>query len=613
MKMILLSLVFMLITGQMILAQNSDSLIFRKGINFYKQDKYLDAQKTFLQLLKKSPDSRFITATKLMLAKSYYKLDDYKLATIVCDNFVQLYDNSSYLDDIHFLKGEIFFKQKNYPDAVNQWMWIINNKSDARLRDKAGVYVFNTIRAYMSDSEISRLNREYSDDTFNGIIEIIQAQRLMEAGHQQEGLQRLQNFIQKNPYNLYADMARDLIASNSGANVSGNSLLILKSTQPASKSVSDAIAQGFYYAAYEMASRNPEKAVRIDTLALSSDVLSTLQNTMPVLKRKQPLAVLGPLDNDENATLALLSRYEYFPFISPVSSENGLAAVSPYAFQINPDAEIKGEFLAEHAVKELGLKTFAILAPADAYGQSIANSFENTVISNGGEVVEKQWYYEDTQDFSRQFKAIRNKGFYITYRDSVRAADSTLSDSTILAQFKEYRTEKLFADDNGRGDIDSTQVPSTGIDALFIATYPEYIPYIAPQFAFHNIECTLLGNEGWNDPDQLMQQRVYLNGLIYETAGFYDPGSWNYKEFESRFRKQMHVTPDMYHLLGYDIGKWMISHYQPGMSRQAFRDSLESGQTYQGILENISFDSKPRVNARLNIIKFYMGQLMKLE
>ncbi len=609
---IILSLLLLIITSQVLTAQQNDSLMFKNGVSQYEQERYQNAERTFYQILKEYPASHFLTATKLMLAKSYYKLGEYRTALIVCNNFIEVHKESAYLDDVHFLMGTIYFREQKYQDAAEEWLWVMNNSSDSRLKEKAGDYVFQTMDKFLTEKEINDLRKNHTDETFVGLMDIVQAQKLIRSGQREKGTQELENFIEKYPYHLYADVARQLLQQSAGSSIASNSILLLKSGQEGSRAISNAITQGFFYAAYEMASRDPSKSIELDTLTLEPEVLSGIETTMPVLEKNQPLAVVGPIDNDETATLALLSRYEFYPYVSPLNSQNGLAALSPYAFQINPDAEIKGQFLAKYAVQELGFKTFAILAPADAYGQTIARSFAETVTENGGEVVEQQWYYDDAQDLSRQFKAIRKKGFYITFRDSARAADSTLSDVDIQAQFKQYMTDILFSDEGGR-DIDSTQVSSTGIDGLFIATYPEYIPYIAPQFAFHNIKCTLLGNEGWNDPDQLMKQRAYLDGLIYVTAGYYDPQAWEYKAFLSRFRQQMHETPDMYHLLGYDIGKWMLGHYRPGISRQEFRDDLEKGDLYKGILENIKFGSKPRVNSQLNIIKFYLGQILKVK
>lgn len=593
-------------------AQINDLELFNNGISYYKNKQYEKAQRTYIQILKNYPNSTLQTATKLMLAKSYYKLKDYKTAQLVINNFISHYRYSDYLDDIYFLKGKINFNRKEYSDAVESWLWIIHNESDSRLKKKAGEFIFFTMERYLTEKEISKLSDRNTDDTFRGLVEIVRAKKLLDSGQKEEGEKRLEKFINDYPYHLYAEVASKILRGETGGSLSSNRILLLKSGEINERMVSDAIAKGFYYAAYEMGERDRNKAIILDTLSIESAALSTLQKILPVLENYQPLAVVGPLGDVENTMLSLLSKYENFPFISPLNSQRGLASVSPYTFQINPDAELKGKFLAEYAVHELKFNTFAILAPADAYGQAMVNGFEETVLDSGREVVEKQWYYQDTQDFSRQFKAIRKKGFYITFRDSVMSIDSVLTDEEIQEQFQQYLTETLFSDKTRR-EIDSTQVPSPGIDALFIITYPEYVPFMGPQFAFQNIQTTLLGNEGWNIPDQLIQQRVYLDGLVYISAGYFDPESWNYRTFLSRFRQEMQESPNKYHLLGYDIGKWMITHYRPGMSRKEYRDVLAASGFYEGILENIKFGLKPRVNSELNIIRFYLGQFLKVK
>jgi ABC-type branched-subunit amino acid transport system substrate-binding protein/outer membrane protein assembly factor BamD (BamD/ComL family) len=605
-------LLIVFLTFSLIDAQQTDRQMFDAGLSYYKQHQYQEAQKNFFLALKNFPNSRIQTAIKLMLAKSYYKIEEYSTASLVISDFILKYQKSKYLDDIYFLNGEINFRQADFSKAVEEWLWIIYNGNDDRLKNKTKDYIFRTMVIHMSDSQISDLSRRYSDNLYNGLLEVVNAQKLILAGDRSSAERRLERFIENYPYHLYSDIAKEILRGTKGATISSNSILVLKSGEEETRNISEAIAKGLYYAAYEISQRDEQKVLKIDTLTTQRDVLSTVKETMYELRERQPLAIIGPFSDEKNTALTLLSKYEMFPYISPLSSQNGLADLSQYAFQINPDAEIKGRFLANYAVKELNFNTFAILAPADPYGVSVAKGFEETIIENEREIVEKQWYYEGTQDFSRQLKAIRNKGFFISFRDSVQSIDSTLTIEEIQEQFQRYMTEILFKNEGNR-EIDSTQVPSTGIDVLFIITYPEYVPYMAPQYAFQNIETTLLGNEGWNNKELLMQQRVYLDGLIYISAGYYDPESWNYKAFQSRFRQRMQETPEIYHLLGYDIGKWLMSHYKPGINRRDFRDQLLQGGLYQGILENIQFGIKPRVNSELNIIRFYRGQLLKVK
>ncbi|RMF58888.1 MAG: hypothetical protein D6748_07615 [Calditrichaeota bacterium] len=141
----------------------------------------------------------------------------------------------------------------------------------------------------------------------------------------------------------------------------------------------------------------------------------------------------------------------------------------------------------------------------------------------------------------------------------------------------------------------------------------ELIQYFAPQVAFNNIQTQLLGNEGWNDPAQLRKYKNELQGLVYITAGYFDSNSNQYRLFMNRFRSEMKATPDIFHLLGYDIMKWLLLHYQEGISRDEYRDRLEKTEDYRGIMQQIQFLSTPRVNNKLTILQLNLGQLLVLE
>ncbi|GAB4342782.1 MAG: hypothetical protein Kow0037_30450 [Calditrichia bacterium] len=595
------------------LGQLNEKDLFDQGLDQLKNGYYKQAQTTFLKLLKNYPDGTLLTASKLLLAESYYRDRDFKRAEIVCKNFINENKSSDYLDDIYELMGRLAFRKKQFTLAVKHWMWVIENGNDSRLKRKAADQIYKTSQYRLDLQQLEQLRKEIKNEQFEGLVELVSARQQIQSGRKEAGLEKLRNFLRDYPHHLFAEKAREIIRQNTSNQVTSNQILILKSSQSDLKEIYDHLAEGMIYAADEMNTRFPQKSILLDTLTFSPGILNLLKTTENYLEKQNPLAIVGPLQSDEMAALSLLSHYESIPLVAPTSTEKGLTDLSEYLFQINPTPELKGKLLGEYAVNELKLKTFAILAPANAYGEQISRSFEKAVIDNGGEVVEIQWFYEGAQDFSRQFKQIRKKGFYIAFRDSVLAEDSTLTDEVIQEQFKTYLTEQLFSNQNVRGSIDSTQIASTGIDGLFIALFPEDIPYLAPQFAFHNIDCQLLGNEGWNDPDLLYQHRPYIDGIVYVTAGYLDRQSWNYNEFTARFRKKMKTTPDRYHLLGYDIGKWMMQQYEPDINRLSYRNKLLDSGEYQGIFGKINIDRELRVNTQLNIVKFKMGQLLKLK
>ena len=370
---------------------------------------------------------------------------------------------------------------------------------------------------------------------------------------------------------------------------------------------------GMRYAIFEYRQRNPGEKIGFRSVEISRSVLSVLRTATQEIELSDPLCMIGPIDADQCAALSMLSRYEKRPYIIPLSSQAGLTGLSPYAFQINPDVYSKGRFLGDYASRKIGLKRIAILAPANEYGQDFVESFVEEVQANGVEVVTVQWYYEDAQDFTRQFRAIWREGIYYAFRDSVLGTDTTLTDEQINEAYQEY-LDTTFEPRRPGLSVDSTDVPATGIDGLLLVIRSsELMQFIAPQVAFNNIQTQLLGNEGWNDPAQLRKYKNELEGLIFITAGYFDRNSNSYHLFMNRFRSEMKTTPELFHLLGYDIMKWMLSHYEPGISPDEFRDKLENTRDYNGIMEDIRFSTTPRVNNKLTVLQLNVGQIIPLE
>ena len=594
-----------------VFAQDSEKTLFENGINNYENKNFKTAQNTFLKILQAYPDGRLKTITKLMLAKSYYKLGEYSGMEIICNNFFLNNPNSRYLDDMHHLLGNAFYQAKEYSDAVAQWLWVVHNGTDLRLQQISGKYAFKTLDIHLTEPEIKILENKYRDNLFAGLITVLNAKKLLDYGSKEKGQELLRDFLKNEPDHFYAEEAR-LLLSGAPAFSLDNSFVYFKPSDGDFKEIADQIEQGMSYAITEYQMRNENEKINFQSVEIEESVVSALIEAEQKIKDYNPTCIIGPIDANQCAGFSVLSRYEAKPYIIPLSSGTGFTRLSPYAFQLNPDVETKGWFLGEYAVTELEHKNIAILAPVNEYGRGFVRSFVEAVQANGGEIVTDQWYYLDTQDFTRQFKAIRKKSFHLEFEkfieDSI-GVDSTWTEEDYQREFQIFMEQKFEDIQFGQ---DSTQIAATGIDAVLIIATPGFIPYLASQFAFHNIQCSILGNEGWNDPEQLKKFKQNIEGLIYITAAFFDPDSWNYQEFMNRFRIKMNATPEFYHLLGYDTMKWILQNYETGMSSVELKKKLENAKPYQGIIENINFSSKPRVNDQLKVIKFSFGQFVQM-
>ncbi|MFQ5584361.1 MAG: ABC transporter substrate-binding protein, partial [Calditrichia bacterium] len=463
-----------------------------------------------------------------------------------------------------------------------------------------------------SREQIEDLQRKHRDKTLDGAVTVIEAKKMIAGGNIDRGENILNDFLGREPHHFYAAEARALLSGTVAAGVE-NSFIYFKPADGELKEIADQIQQGMLYAIRESQIRNEDIRINFEAVELEESEVSALLTGEEKIKARNPVCMIGPIDANQCAGFSVLSRYEKRPYIIPLSSGTGFTRLSPYAFQLNPDVETKGRFFGEYAVTELEHKKIAVLAPVNEYGKGFVRSFVEAVQANGGEIVTDQWYYLDTQDFTRQFKAIRKKSFQIEFekylQDSVEV-DTTWSEDDLREQYQIFMEQKFEDIQFGQ---DSTQIPATGIDAILIVTTPAFVPYLASQFAFHNIESDILGNEGWNDPEQLKKFQQNVEGLVYVTASYFDPESWNYKEFMNRFRMQMNETPLFYHLLGYDMMKWILQNYKPGMSPEELKSKLENSELYNGIVENIKFSNKPRVNDQLKVIKFSFGHFIQLK
>jgi ABC-type branched-subunit amino acid transport system substrate-binding protein len=92
--------------------------------------------------------------------------------------------------------------------------------------------------------------------------------------------------------------------------------------------------------------------------------------------------------------------------ICPAASRDGLSTLGPYIFSDSMTNEMQGRAIARYAVEKLGLKKFAILAPQDVYGQTLADQFQKTVQAMGATVMAQQTYLPGSTDFKKQLVAL---------------------------------------------------------------------------------------------------------------------------------------------------------------------------------------------------------------
>jgi len=275
------------------------------------------------------------------------------------------------------------------------------------------------------------------------------------------------------------------------------------------------------------------------------------------------------------------------PLVTPTTSGHGVTTLNDYTFQVNSDIETRGRKLAEYAIQDLGLKTFATLSPTDDYGRQMTDSFCLTVENLGGTVVTQKWYYPGTEDVGRQFKAIREVGFSMMNRDSLI----------------KYYTKDMNEIQERR--FDEEEIPVTSIDGVFLPCYTEEMKFIGPQFAYVNVKSQLFGGEYWYEPEELRKVEKYVDGIIFCSGYFINDTDHEFISFKNDFRQTMKRSPDVMELYGFDAMNVLIeaiSHNS--LTREDVANYLRKLENFHGIRGSVSLNQNNRVNSDVRLLSY---------
>jgi len=583
-------------TAQTIRAENVHyipdvEITFSEGVNEYRNGKYKNATQIFEELLNYSPIHQRITAVYLMLGKCYYKLESYKKAIAILDEFIKKYPKSNYVDDAHYTMGFCYYELAEYINSLSEFLYVADNGKEKQLIEKSRNNALKIIDNNIAFNELQHIKENTTGEMSSAILTIKLSKRFLDHGDRDRAISLLQNFVQQHPENPYLSTVRKLLTrTNIPAPSAEVTIGVILPLSGEYHEQAKAVLAGIQYTQKKF---NDTSDVRIRLVIKDSegDMVKLVKAAQELAKDDRIVAIIGELERDKTVAIAATVNDLNIPLISPTTSGNGVASLNEYTFQMNCDLENRGHLLAKYAINELGLKTFATLAPADNYGKDMTDSFTSTVDHLGGKIIAQKWYYTDARDLQRQFKSIRDLGFNLANKDSL-----------IRYYSKELDVFKM------------EKVPVTSIDGVFFPCYTEEIQYIAPQFAFANIKAQIFGGEYWYDLAKLRSNQSYVEGIIFCSGFFFDETRPEFIKFRNYFRLIMKRTPEVMEIYGVDAMNVLvdaIAHEQT--TREGIKDYIDKLEEFPGIRGPITFKSNNRVNAKIRILTYENGRIEALK
>lgn len=382
------------------------------------------------------------------------------------------------------------------------------------------------------------------------------------------------------------------------------------------KGINDALNE--YNKAY------PERKITIKTEDTKRDPSATLQIFNKFGSDSSVIAIFGPVFSSELINNSGAAKFHKIPIVTPTATANFVAEKNEYVFQLNPTYDIRGRIMAKFAMKELGMKNFAIFSE-ESYGKNFAESFSDEVSIGGGNIISEEYYNKDKKDLEEELDELKTKLIEKEKFIDFGNLNQSQMDKLKKINFKFSYTDslvnerlvvsiyKLFGPNADR-TLDSIGIiPLTNVDKtksiIFGKTDAVYIPVsnstemgkTAAQYFSANINLPVLGTSDWNNEKALNENRMYIKELYFDSDFFLkDKSSENFTN-DAEIRN---------YYFGYDGMKFLLDKISEGnKSRNSLNEALESATDYKANHNDITM--KQRTNHHMTIMTYRNGELKK--
>jgi ABC-type branched-subunit amino acid transport system substrate-binding protein/predicted negative regulator of RcsB-dependent stress response len=306
---------------------------------------------------------------------------------------------------------------------------------------------------------------------------------------------------------------------------------------------------------------------------LALNALEELANNEKVI------AVIGPLSSRAAMASAKKAQTLGIPIITFTQKE-GITEEGAMVFRnfLTPSREVDKLLLV--AIRQMGLKRFAILYPDNSYGRFFLNTFWDRLEELGGMVTAAETYKTDETDFAEQIKKMT--GLFYPRPESLT--------QKLLAMRTPEEEESIIFPDEPQPIID--------FDMVFIPDNFQKVAMIAPQLVYHDIHDVLLaGTSAWQSPQLLETAGDYVQGAIFSSGYFEGLDDAGVNAFVTEYKANFDSVPGILAATGYDTIKYLMEVFadEDVRTRRILQEALFNYTYFDGVTGSISFDSSGEV------------------
>lgn len=337
-------------------------------------------------------------------------------------------------------------------------------------------------------------------------------------------------------------------------------------------------------------------------------------------------AVIGPMLTEEVQAAADAAAEAGVPLLTLTRHES-VAKAGTGVFRLALTRSMEAEILADHAVRDLGLRRIAILYPKDDYGREFEELVWQASEARGARIVGVASYPPGARDFTNPIRQLVGwtllddaQRARLANRDAERAAAAAPGAAARGAAAAGRANDRAAVPLSGRGfersdPAEDALPPVVDFDALFVPDAPDMVGVLAQQLASQGVEdIVLFGPSAWHHAELLRRGGTRMEGTFFTSS--FDPShpAPLVQEFVRRYRSGFGEEASAFAAQGFDAANLVALQLLRGATdRDAVRDALLATSLYPGVSGPTSFEGDGNARKRPFLVGVRSGQLVSIE
>jgi len=287
-----------------------------------------------------------------------------------------------------------------------------------------------------------------------------------------------------------------------------------------------------------------------------------------------------------------------------LSQKVGVTQAGDFVFRNALTSQMQVQHLVDIAMSKMGMKSFAILYPNDAYGVEFANLFWDEVRYRGGSVQGAQPYDPQETDFRGYIQRLVGT-FYLEDR-----ADEFHLLAKAWTEKNPKRSGKLASP-----SPEELLPPIIDFDAIFVPDSAKAVGQIAPMLAYNNVNnVRLLGTNLWNSPSLISRGQRFVENSIFVDSVFTTGATFRGSEFFEAYKKTFDEEPGLTEIQAYDSALILRQIIAGGEhTRSGLQARMQKLENFPGANGRLSVNAEREFQRPLTSLTVHEGRVVETE